>query len=426
MNLEELEKSRDNLFITGPAGTGKSTLLNNFRSKTSRNVVVLAPTGIAAINVDGQTIHSFFNFGIDITPEKAYEAGRKSRSEIYESIDVLIIDEISMVRADLFDCMDSFLRGRLATSDPFGGIQIILFGDLYQLPPVVTSQESEIFRSHYPSPYFFSSHVFENIKMKIVYLEKIFRQADPRFIQILNNIRSNEVDQFDLDELNEHGERNLTRLIDDKSDFPNIIYLTTTNQLVDRINEQKLKELDANPYVYDAKLSGNFDRRYYPVSDKMELKLGAQVMILHNDVFKRYVNGTLGIIEKIDEDREMGDTLHIRTEGGEIVDVEPYKWKLSQYRYDAVNQKIVSEEIGSFTQYPVKIAWAITIHKSQGKSFDNLYIDLGSGSFAHGQTYVALSRCRSLNGLVLKRPIRREDIKVDPVIVQFMKQIQES
>lgn len=418
-----LENSRDHLFITGKAGTGKSTLLEYFRDHTTKNVAVLAPTGVAAVNVKGQTIHSFFRFKPDITPDSVKSIRlRKESKELFSNLDAVIIDEVSMVRADLLDCVDQFLRRNGPSSRrAFGGVQMILIGDLYQLPPVVRQSEEEIFRSLYDSPYFFSAKVFQNIKITTIDLSEIYRQVDDEFISLLNAIRHNEADEKDLALLNR---RFLPGFVPSEDNF--FVYLTTTNAAADRINTYQLERVEGKEFCFQARREGTFDERSLPTKDFLQFKTGAQVMLLNNDPNGQWVNGSIGKVISVAEDLAETDMIQVELEEGKVVEVGPFTWEMFRFRFNDETQKLESESVGSFMQYPLKLAWAVTIHKSQGKTFSKVVLDIGTGAFAHGQTYVALSRCTSLEGIVLRRPISKRDIIVDPKIVDFMRFLDEA
>ncbi|MBT4385134.1 AAA family ATPase [Candidatus Peregrinibacteria bacterium] len=423
--LKRLNKSRSSIFITGNAGTGKSTLLTHFQQTTKKSVVVLAPTGVSALNVGGQTIHSFFGFPPDITPEKAArERPSKTLMKILENLDVMVIDEVSMVRADLMDCIDVALRSFLNSYQPFAGIQMVFIGDLHQLPPVVVGQEEkERFKTEYASPYFFDAMVFQDAQFDSLELQKIYRQKDNKFVNVLNKIRTNRATPWDFDILN-------SRLLADPQKFQSsdhsYITLTTTNKAADTINKMRLERLDDRSEVYDAEYSGEFENRNHPTNANLELKKGAQIMMLNNDMAGRWVNGSIGTITKIDFDGGTAeDVLHVKLEGEEdIVMVKPHTWELHKYYWEAEKNEMKQETVGSFRQYPIRLAWAITIHKSQGKTFDKVVIDLGRGAFAHGQVYVALSRCRSLEGLLLQTPIENRHIWSNRRIDHFHRQMQ--
>ena len=395
--LNVMEKTFQNVFITGRAGTGKSTLLDYFRTHTQKKVAILAPTGVAAVNVKGQTIHSFFQFRPHVTLQeiKKLKDHKHQKRDIYKKLDALVIDEISMVRADLLDCVDKFMRlNGKSPLKPFGGVQMIFIGDLYQLAPVVRNQEKNIFSTHYATPYFFSAHVFHTFEMELIELEKIYRQNDEAYIQLLNAIRNNSITDEGLQKINERYKPDFEK---QEQDF--YIYLTPTNDHASLINDQEIQKLTGKPYYFDASIEGEFSKEYYPTSPDLQVKVGAQVMMLNNDYKNRWINGTIGKIIHIEEDEERKMFLSIQIENGKIHDVYPYTWEISKFSLEEGH--LVSTLIGTFTQYPLKLAWAVTIHKSQGKTFEKAILDLGKGTFAHGQAYVALSRCTSLEGLVV-------------------------
>lgn len=408
--LRLLNTTRRSLFITGRAGTGKSTLLKHFRNNTEKQAVVLAPTGVSALNVKGQTIHSFFGFAPNIRPDQVgKEKPTKALMDILIHLDVMIIDEVSMVRADLMDCIDQALRTFLETSEPFGGVQMVFIGDLHQLPPVLTRDEKAEFMNLYPSPYFFDAKVFQEAHFDTLELMEVYRQSDKNFVQLLNKVRSNEATHWDLQALN-------ARVMKDPDGFHDkdhsYITLTTTNKAADEINAKRLERLHAGLEHYAAEVSGEFTNRNQPTKAELKLKRGAQIMMLNNDMEGRWVNGSIGKIEKITFDgATCEDVLHVRLEGAKnTVEVKPYKWELHKYSWDDEKGEMKQDTIGSFRQYPMRLAWAITIHKSQGKTFDKVVVDVGRGTFAHGQLYVALSRCRSMEGLLLHKPIQSRHI----------------
>ncbi len=408
--LNRLENTNDTLFITGRAGTGKSTLLQLFRKTTKKKTIILAPTGVAALNVKGQTLHSFFGF--PPKPLAKSEIKKRRYRKLYEKIEIIIIDEISMVRADMLDNIDYFLQINRNNPMPFGGVQMVFFGDLFQLPPVVsTDEEKMLFKTVYDSPYFFSAEIFKMVDFEMVELRKIYRQEERHFIRLLDAVRLNKIDYDDLADINE-------RHVPDFVPEENYITLSTRNQIVNSINKKELEAIPLDEFTYLAKVTGNFQERLFPTDPLLKLKLGAQVMFIKNDPGKKFVNGTLGKIIDLDIDKIK---VEINREGKkEIINVEKEKWEVNKYRFSEKNpNKIESEVIGTFEQYPLKHAWAITIHKSQGKTFDRAIIDMGRGAFEHGQTYVALSRCRTLNGIVLKQKLRPRDFMVDERIVQF-------
>ena len=410
------EDSSQNLFITGKAGTGKSTFLEFFRDNTQKNIVVLAPTGVAALNVGGQTIHSFFRFRTDITADAVSNIRlRKSQIKLYEALETVVIDEISMVRADLLDCIDVFLQiygPKKGVS--FGGVQMICVGDLYQLPPVVTFQDRELFKTIYPSPYFFDARSFSALNLKYIEFGKIYRQNDDRYIALLGNIRNNSMSVQDLNLLNGRCRPGFVSPADDVT-----VYLTTTNDKAHKINQQRLESLEGELYCYEGEINGEFDAKSLPTLMELDLKIGSQVMLLNNDPSGRWINGSIGKIIGIISEAE---TVTVELTNGKCVDVSPYNWEMNRFFYNEETDQIDSEVVGSFKQYPIRLAWAVTIHKSQGKTFDNVIVDFGSGTFSHGQAYVALSRCTTLEGIILKRPMYKRDILLDDRVVRFMKE----
>ncbi|OJW49638.1 MAG: AAA family ATPase [Alphaproteobacteria bacterium 41-28] len=409
--LDLMENTSQNLFITGKAGTGKSTLLTYFRHHTKKKVVVLAPTGVAAINVSGQTIHSFFKFKHGVTLNSIQKLKLKDKKNIYKKLDAIVIDEISMVRADLLDCVDRFLRlNGKKPSLPFGGVQMIFIGDLYQLPPVVTSQEKEIFGTHYKSPYFFSAKFFENYEMTFIELNKIFRQQDNRFIHLLNAVRNETLTEKDINLLNERVKPNF--------EAEGYVYLTPKNSEADAINAERLEALKGKPFIAEAKIEGTFGKEYYPTRQSLTFKEGAQIMMVNNDPEGDWVNGTMGKILGFKKYEDGNVVIGVRLENGAVVKVSPHKWEINRFFLE--ENAIQSEVIGSFTQYPLTLAWALTIHKSQGKTFQKVILDIGSGAFMPGQVYVALSRCTSLEGLVLTKPIYARHIWSDEEVVTFV------
>lgn len=405
LNVIESGKSA---FITGRAGTGKSTLLRLFRDMAQAKVVVLAPTGLAALNIQGQTIHSFFGF--PPKPLTKRDIKKRRNHKLYKKIDTIIIDEVSMVRADMLDNIDYFLRINRQRDMPFGGVQMIFFGDLFQLPPVVSSQEERhLFRYTYESPYFFSAKVMEEFQVEMVELNTVYRQTDRRFVRLLDAVRSNQLDYDDIEELNE---RWVTTLLAD--DY--YITLSARNAQVNELNKRKLKKLSGEEFTFLASVTGNFSSNVFPTDLALKLKVGAQVMFVKNDPKRRYVNGTIGKI--VDLWHGMIRVAIQKDGRQQTVEVEKTEWEILKYRLNKKNE-IESEAVGTFTQYPLRLAWAITIHKSQGKTFEKVIIDLGRGAFASGQSYVALSRCTTLEGIILKQKIRQRDILVDDRIVEF-------
>lgn len=419
--LECMEKSERNVFVTGRAGTGKSTLLSHFRDRAKKQVAVLAPTGVAALNVHGATIHSFFGFKPDITVEKAKKLAQSTRKrELYRKAQTIVIDEISMVRADLLDSVDAFLRAaRGAKHLAFGGVQMIFIGDLYQLPPVVTSQDREAFLQHYTTPYFFSARAFEQFPMEFIELEKIYRQKDDAFIAILNAIRNNTATEAHLARLNA---RVNPAFEPPKGEF--YITLAPTNDHARQINELRLAELPGKAHRFEGEISGEFDFKQLPTDMTLQVKREVQVMMVANDAGRRWVNGSVGRVLAVKKDAEAGEVIVVEFPGGRREEVTPHRWDIFSYEYNPGARALETRTVGSFTQYPLKLAWAVTIHKSQGKTFEKVVIDMGRGAFAHGQTYVALSRVTSLEGLVLKRPIVPGHIRVDWHVRDFITKYQ--
>jgi ATP-dependent DNA helicase PIF1 len=413
--FEMFEHSSRNIFLTGRAGTGKSTLLQYFRSSTRKNVAVVAPTGVAAVNIKGQTIHGFFGFRPDITPQAVAEIRlRRGKRELYRNLHAIIIDEVSMVRADLLDCIDAFLRQHGPDKKkPFGGIQMILIGDLYQLPPVVRESDRAIFGGLYPSPYFFDAKVFASCEFEFLELEKIYRQTEDRFIKLLNAVRDNAVRPEDLALLNLRYKPDFEPPPDDF-----YVYLTTTNDLADTINRSRLSAIKGKAYAYAGEINGAFEEKNLPTHTDLQIKFGAQVMLLNNDPMGRWVNGSIGHVVDIVHGEE--DAVRVRLADGHDVDVVPFTWEMYRFVYDKDLERIETEITGAFRQYPLRLAWAVTIHKSQGKTFSKVIIDVGRGTFSHGQSYVALSRCTSLEGIVLKRPFLRQHILLDLRVREFL------
>lgn len=415
--LIEMENGLSSLFITGNAGTGKSTLLEYFRKTTQKKIVVLAPTGVAALHVKGQTVHSFFGIPPRLLRSDELKI-QHYKSKLIRSIDIIIIDEASMLRADIVDHIDYLLKKYRKSKDTFGGVKMIFVGDLYQLPPVVTQEEKPYFSTQYETPYFFSAKCFCHINhFHIVELKNIFRQSDPVFIDLLRKIRFNEVDQETLETLN-------NRVIKDFIPDSDVITLTATNAAADAINRKQLELLPGQAYTFQGKMEGDFNKSIFPADQLLTLKTGAQVMLIRNDPEWNFANGTLGTVMDCGDDTI---TIKIKDSAGEDLEVDIVRetWDMIRYIYSEESQgELKYESIGSYTQFPVKLAWAITIHKSQGKTFEKLVVDLGRGAFEFGQTYVALSRCKSLQGIVLKQPLRHSDIQTDDRIIGFLKTYQ--
>jgi ATP-dependent exoDNAse (exonuclease V) alpha subunit len=415
--LDLLEKTNHHYFITGKAGTGKSTLLNVFRSTTKKRVVVLAPTGIAALNVRGQTIHSFFRFPPRLLMKK--EITKLPSHRLYKNLDIVIIDEISMVRADMIDNINYFLQVNRGDKQPFGGVQIIFFGDLFQLPPVIASDfEKQFFKERYDSPYFFSADVIRNkeIEIKTLQLSNVYRQSERRFISLLDSIRKAAVEDDELMALNE-------RFIPLPDDKKYIIHLCTINASAEKINQREMSLLNDVPKIFSAYIQGEFSPNLYPTDLHLQLKRGAQVMFIRNDTERRYVNGTIGIISRI-ENEDVYVTVDDPYTGEKEIGLSQETWEIIRYEHpknkaDELDIRI----LGTFTQLPIKLAWALTIHKSQGKTFDKVIIDLGRGAFDYGQTYVALSRCKTLEGIYLARPINYKDVMIDQAVVEYFDKV---
>ena len=392
------------LFVTGRAGTGKSTLLRCLRDMITQEAVVLAPTGLAAVNVGGQTIHSFFGFPPRLI--RSDDIRRSRNGGLMRRLKVIIIDEVSMVRSDLMWAIDQSLRmNRGRPREAFGGVRLLLFGDLHQLPPVVQGGEvAEHLESEHGGVFFFQIPALtEGAGMSLIELDHVFRQSDERLIEVLNRIRDGEVMEDDLAVLNAR-----TSPIRTLGEGDSFVILTPTNAAAQRINSAYLDALPGDVTPYEAGISGEFGETAHPTDATLLLKPGAKVILLRNDPDKRWVNGTVARVAKLEKKRVWIET------GGDVHELEPVSWEARRYAYDQAAEKIVENVTGTFRQFPLRLAWALTIHKSQGLTLDRVYIDLGRGTFAHGQAYVALSRCRSLEGLALARPLRATDILFDP------------
>jgi ATP-dependent DNA helicase PIF1 len=403
--LKVMEETKQHLFITGRAGTGKSVLLRHFREQTKKKVVIAAPTGIAALNVRGQTIHSLFRLAPQL-----HRQGRLSPNarvcSLLKRIDTLVIDEISMVRADLLDAVDERLREACRNDLPFGGVQVIMFGDVYQLPPVVEEGLTQYFEAVHNGHFFFNALVWKQAEFKIYELTQVFRQKDPIFKDILNAVRDGTVIDEQVEQLNaRHG----VSIPDEGT-----VTLATTNALVTQINQRKLDQLPGDLHEYKAVITGEMKRSVFPTEENLQLKTGAQVVMLKNDKDSRWVNGTVGKIEELSEDE-----IKVCV-GGIVYTLEKETWEEIVYEYDHETQKVDSRTASSFTQYPIRLAWALTIHKSQGQTYESVALDLTTATFAAGQLYVALSRCTSLEGLYLKMPVKRSHIIVEPKVTAFM------
>lgn len=422
--LSLIQYTRQSVFLTGKAGTGKSTFLRYICENIKKKHVVLAPTGIAAINAGGSTLHSFFKLPfhplLPDDPNLSLQRGRiheffrytKPQRKLLEELELIIIDEISMVRADIIDAVDRILRVYSRNlREPFGGKQLLLVGDVFQLEPVVKGDEREILNRFYPTPYFFSARVFSQIDLVSIELQKVYRQTDKVFVSVLDHIRSNTAGAADLQLLNT---RYSTDIEENEEDM--YITLATRRDNVDYINDRKLAELPGDSVTFRGEVTGDFPESSLPTSRELVLKPGAQVIFIKNDFDRRWVNGTIGIVSGFDEIEE---TLYVITDDGKECDVKPEHWKNIRYKYNEKKKEIEEEVLGTFSQFPVRLAWAITVHKSQGLTFSRVVIDFTGGVFAGGQAYVALSRCTSLEGIQLKKPVNRADIFVRPEIVNF-------
>ena len=421
--LNLIQYTRQSVFLTGKAGTGKSTFLKYVCEITKKKHIVLAPPGIAAINAGGSTLHSFFklpfypllpddpNFSLKGGKLHSFLKYTSAHRKLIKEVELVIIDEISMVRADIIDFIDKILRVYSQNMrEPFGGKQILLVGDVYQLEPVLKNDEREIINRFYPTPYFFSARVFNEIELISIELIKVYRQTDKVFVNVLDHIRTNTAGAADLQLLNT---RYNAKIEENESDM--YITLATRRDTVDFINEKKLAELPGDSTIFTGEIKGEFPENSLPTQMELEVKPGAQIIFIKNDYERRWVNGTIGTIAGIDED----ETLYVITEDGKEVDVKKDSWRNIRYRYNDKEKKIEEEELGVFIQYPIRLAWAITIHKSQGLTFSRVVVDFTGGVFAGGQAYVALSRCTSLDGIRLTKQITRGDIFVRPEIVNF-------
>lgn len=407
--FDAIETTQEHIFVTGRAGTGKSTLLNHLSSNTSKQIVICAPTGVAALNVGGQTIHSLFRLPIGVIADHDIVQSAELR-KLLGTIDTVVIDEVSMVNADLMDAIDRSLRqARGRPREPFGGVQIVLFGDPYQLAPVPgDGDERAYFEDQYRSMWFFDAKVWAVADLVIYELSTIHRQREDEFKYMLNAVRHGRVTAEIAKRLNDTGAR--------PAPTDGAITLATTNQTVTRINATELARLSGRALTARAEISGEFGGRSYPADESLELKVGAQVMFLRNDSDQRWVNGSIGTVTKIN------DTVWVDVDG-EVHQVQPTVWEKYRYSYSTATKALKRDIVAEFTQFPLRLAWAVTIHKSQGKTYDRAIVDLGQRSFAPGQTYVALSRISTLDGLYLTRPLRPADIIVDENVIRFMSRV---
>ncbi|TKC10514.1 hypothetical protein FA048_10035 [Pedobacter polaris] len=423
--LDFIEKTNRPIFMTGKAGTGKTTFLRHIRSSTKKNLAVVAPTAVAAINAGGVTIHSFFQvpFGPLLPPspqetiftEFSGKSFGAEKAKLIKCLDLLIIDEISMVRADTLDYIDRALRFVKGNSQPFGGVQLLMIGDLYQLPPVFQN-DWHLLGKFYNGPYFFDSLIFRAFPLLTFELTKVHRQSDPTFIEILNEIRNGSISDTLLQKLNAHYQQN-----PNSGELADHVTLTTHNPLVKKINEERLANLAGDTHTFKAKITGDFPKEAFPTEEELVLKAGAMVMFIKNDSSgkKQFYNGRTAKVDSIN-----GEIISLTfLDDGSTFEATQEIWENTKYALSETDQKITQTSAGTFSQFPLRLAWAITIHKSQGLTFDKAVIDVGA-AFAHGQTYVALSRCRTLDGLILKEKVDSKNIITDPSVAAFMKKAQ--
>ena len=416
-----MEDESENLYITGKAGTGKSFLLEFFVNNTNKKAVVIAPTGVAALNVGGQTIHSFFQLDFEVqdpSNEEQMKIGY-NRAAIFRAIDTIVIDEVSMVSVDIMIAISKKMQIANKNTLPFGGKQVIMFGDLYQLPPVITNRQVRGYLEDvYGSYFFFAAPEFRERALAIYELNHVYRQKEEKFISILNKVRVGNIDEDELELLNSQVEE----VVDGE-----FITLTTTNAIAGFINNKKLANIKNKEHTYKAKITGNITQSSFPTEIELKLKVGAQVMMIVNDTVdpsslntrkkRRWVNGTLGIVTYLSD-----DVIKVAINGVEH-SIDKYTWEKIVYDYVSTEKKLISDTVAKFKQFPIKLAWAITIHKAQGQTYKSISIDVGNGAFENGQIYVALSRCVDLKGLNLRRPLTRKDIKVSQEILNFMENV---
>ena len=404
-----LEGGSSLVFVSGNAGSGKTTLIRYLRDTLSLRSVVLAPTGVAALNAGGATIHSFFHFPPRMQDPKDLRA--PSDRKLFQKLELLVIDEVSMLRCDLLDGIDVVLRACRGSDRPFGGVQLLFIGDLFQLPPVVPRDEWEILRARgYASPYFFSAFSMREMPLVHVELDHVYRQTDPAFVSVLNRLRVAEDTEVVVEELNDRCHR--------ADDAERELTLACTNRVADQLNARAMASLETREYVLRGTIEGRLklDKDRLPSPLELRLKVGAQVMFTRNDEQQRWVNGSLGVVRDVTDDAVV---VQLAGDGRGGHEVLPVSWETYEYALDAAEEHIVAYKVGEYRQYPLMLAWAVTIHKSQGKTLDSIQVDFGSGAFAPGQAYVALSRCRSLEGIRLSRPLRVTDVMCDPRIRRF-------
>jgi len=421
--LQIIQFTRRSLFLTGKAGTGKSTFMRHIAATIKKKHIILAPTGIAAINAGGSTLHSFFKLPFHplLPNDKRYSTRNirdtlkynGEKNKLLREVELIIIDEISMVRADIIDFIDKVLRiYNRNMREPFGGKQLLLVGDIYQLEPVIKEEERQLLRPFYPSNFFFDAQVFREMQLIAGELKKVYRQRDTQFIALLDHIRTSHVSDSDLRLLNAQVNAEIGTEAGRLS-----ITLSGRRDTVDYINEKQLNTLPDQPTIFYGHIEGEFPESSLPTPMELEVKTGAQVLFIKNDKERRWVNGTLGTIIGFGDEED--GIIYVRTEDGRDFDVQREIWSNVRYTFNEKEQKIEEEEIGSYQQFPLRLAWAITVHKSQGLTFNNVKIDFTGGVFAGGQTYVALSRCTSLQGISLQEPIRRENIFVRTEVTNF-------